>query len=153
MNVTVRPLAGADRAFVDDLGRRTVAASVAEFRRAPEAVTQLALERLIENVENRSHVALIAEAGGRRAGFLLLLADLPDEITSMPQGFVAYMAVEPACRRQGVGAALLAAAEDEARRLGLPYMTLMVTQENAAALSLYRRAGYFTERRLLCKPL
>ncbi|HEY1656009.1 MAG TPA: GNAT family N-acetyltransferase, partial [Candidatus Tumulicola sp.] len=82
-----------------------------------------------------------------------LLADLPDEITSMPQGFVAYMAVEPACRRQGVGAALLAAAEDEARRLGLPYMTLMVTQENAAALSLYRRAGYFTERRLLCKPL
>jgi GNAT superfamily N-acetyltransferase len=52
-----------------------------------------------------------------------------------------------------VGTALLAAAEDEARRRGLPYMALMVTDENAPALGLYARSGYRTERRLLCKPL
>ena len=108
---------------------------------------------LIESVEQRSHVSLVAESDGERAGFVLLIDDLPDEITAMPQGFVAYMAVEPAFRRRGIGRALLDAAEDEARRRGLPYMTLMVTEENAAARALYRRAGYFTERRLLCKPL
>ncbi len=69
------------------------------------------------------------------------------------QGFVAYMAVDPQQRRFGVGSALLAAAEDEARRRGLPYMALMVTEENEAARRLYRRSGYRTERRLLCKPL
>ena len=82
-----------------------------------------------------------------------MLDDLPDEVTLLPQAFVAYMAVEPGVRRDGVGTALLAAAEDEARRRGLPYMALMVTEENAAARRLYERGGYRTERRLLCKPL
>ncbi len=63
------------------------------------------------------------------------------------------MAVEPALQRRGVGRALLQAAEGEAKRRGLPYMTLMVTEENVAARSLYERGGYVTERRLLCKPL
>lgn len=153
VNVTVRRLGIDDRAFVEDLGRRTVMGSAASFRRAPELVVHVALARLIESVEQRSHVSLVAESDGERAGFVLLIDDLPDEITAMPQGFVAYMAVEPAFRRRGIGRALLDAAEDEARRRGLPYMTLMVTEENAAARALYRRAGYFTERRLLCKPL
>jgi len=30
---------------------------------------------------------------------------------------------------------------------------LMVTEDNAAARAVYERAGYLTERRLLCKPL
>ena len=85
---------------------------------------------------------------------MLLLDDLPDDVTAMPQGFVAYMAVEPVARGgAGIGTALLTAAEDEARRRGLPYMALMVTDENAPARALYDRAGYVTERRLLCKAL
>ena len=56
-------------------------------------------------------------------------------------------------RRGGVGSALLERAEDEARKRGAPYMALMVTEENAAARALYERAGYLTERRLLCKAL
>lgn len=153
MKIAVRPFSGADRDFVEDLAGRTVSASVPAFRHVPEVVAQLAVERLIETVEGRAHRLLIAEAGGIRTGFVLLIEDLPDEISSMPQGFAAYMAVEPAYRRRGIGAALLNAAEDEARRRGLPYMTLMVTEENAAARALYERAGYFTERRLLCKVL
>ena len=93
-----------DRAFVEDLGRRTVmASSAASFRRAPELAVHVALERLIEIVEQQSHVTLIAESDGERAGFVLLLDDLPDEVTALPQGFVAYMAVEPAFRRRGIG--------------------------------------------------
>jgi ribosomal protein S18 acetylase RimI-like enzyme len=107
----------------------------------------------LEIVASQSHVLLIAENAGQRAGFLIVLDSLPDEVTGTAQGFIAYMAVDPAFRRRGVGAALLARAEDEARRRGLPYMSLMVTDENTPALELYQRAGYVTERRMLCKTL
>jgi ribosomal protein S18 acetylase RimI-like enzyme len=143
----------ADWAFVKDLGRRTAQASVTSFRSAPEAAVRTAFERLCEIVERQSHVTLIAQRGDARVGFLLLLHEMPDEVTLMPQGFLAYMAVEPEWRGRGVGGALLMAAEDEARRRGLPYMALMVTDENSAARRLYERNGYLTERRLLCKPL
>ena len=143
----------ADRAFVRELGRRCAMASVSPLRRASDSAVTTAFDRLCDIVEDQSHVTFIAQLAERRVGFLLLLDGLPDEVTLLPQGFVAYMAVEPQCRRTGVGAALLAAAEDEARRRGLPYMALMVTEENAAARLLYERGGYRTERRLLCKPL
>jgi ribosomal protein S18 acetylase RimI-like enzyme len=153
VNVSVRRGSTADRRFIEKLAERTVMASVASFRHPQAIMVQLALSRLLEVVENQSHVTLIAEADGERAGFLLLLDDLPDEVTSMPQAFVAYMAVDPAMQRQGIGKALLEAAEGEAKGRGLPYMTLMVTEENTAARSLYASAGYFTERQLLCKEL
>jgi ribosomal protein S18 acetylase RimI-like enzyme len=78
---------------------------------------------------------------------------LPDEVTLEPQAFIAYMAVEPHARRQGVAAALLAGAEAAARERGRTHVALMVTEENDAARELYAQAGYFTERRLLCKIL
>jgi ribosomal protein S18 acetylase RimI-like enzyme len=127
--------------------------SVGSLRRATQPAVRAAFDRLCDIVDEQSHVTLIAERNELRVGFLLLLDGLPDEVTSLSQGFVAYMAVEPVHRRAGVGAALLAAAEDEARRRGLPYMALMVTEENAGARRLYDRGGYRTERRLLCKPL
>jgi ribosomal protein S18 acetylase RimI-like enzyme len=153
VNLTVRPASDADRAFVEDLGKRTVMQSVAAFRHAREPLVHAAFDRLMEIADERTHSTLVAEAGGERCGFLLLITDLPDEVTLMPQGFVAYMAVEPAWQRRGIGAQLLEIAEDEARRMGLPYMSMMVTEDNTAARELYERAGYFTERRLLCKAL
>ncbi|HEY6325961.1 MAG TPA: GNAT family N-acetyltransferase [Candidatus Cybelea sp.] len=143
----------ADRAFVRELGRRCAMSSVGSVRRASESVVRGAFDRLCDIVFDQSHVTLIAQRSQRRIGFLLLLDELPDEVTALPQGFVAYMAVDPECRGSGVGAALLAAAEDEARRRGLPYMALMVTEDNAGARRLYERGGYRTERRQLCKPL
>ncbi len=127
--------------------------SVASLRPASEENARTAFDRLCEVVESQSHVTLIAECDGVRAGFLLLVDQLPDEVTLLQQAFVAYMAVEPGLRANGIGAALLGAAEDEARRRRLPYIALMVTEENQAARRLYERDGFQTERRLLCKPL
>jgi ribosomal protein S18 acetylase RimI-like enzyme len=127
--------------------------SVAASRHAAPPAVLENYERLLEIVEQQSHVTLVAEDEDTQVGFLLMLDQLPDEVTGQDQGFVAYMAVEPAYRSRGVGAALLDAAENEARRRGLPYMALMVTEENAPARALYERAGYTTERRLLCKTL
>ena len=154
MTVAVRIADGAgDAAFVKALGRECSMSSVASFRPATESKVRTAFDRLYEIVHDQSHVTLIADRGGERVGFLLLLDGLADEVTLEPQAFVAYMAVKPDSRREGVGAALLAAAEDEARRRLLPYIALMVTEENQGARRLYARAGYRTERRLLCKPL
>lgn len=153
MSLRVRAAAPDDLAYLHDLGRRTAMVSVSPLRPVPEAHVQRALERLFETIEGQSHVTLVAEREGVRCGFIVVLDELLDEVTSLPQGFIAYLAVEPVWQRSGVGDALLEAAENEARRRGLPYMTLMVTQENAAARALYARRGYATERRLLCKPL
>lgn len=127
--------------------------SVASFRYAIPAMLDASYERLLEIVFSQSHVFLVAEHDGAPAGFILMLDSMPDEVTRMPQGFIAYMAVEPDARKRGVGGALLRAVEDEARRRGLPYIGLMVTEENGAARALYEHAGYVTERRLLCKTL
>ncbi len=149
----IRAGTAADRPFVADLGKRTMGDSVAQFRYVNESMLESSYEGLLDFVFRQPHVLIVAERKGVRAGFILMLDTMPDEVTRMPQGFVAYMAVEPSARGAGIGSRLLAAAEDEARRRGLPYMGLMVTEDNAAARSLYERAGYLTERRLLCKPL
>lgn len=153
IGIAIRSGTAQDRAFAQDLGKRTMSDSVAAFRSYNPAMLEVSYENLLDFVFGQSHVFLVAEESGARMGFILLLDTMPDEVTRMPQAFVAYMAVEPSAQGRGIGKRLLTAAEDEARRRGLPYMGLMVTEDNAAARALYESAGYFTERRLLCKPL
>lgn len=52
------------------------------------------------------------------------------------------LAVVPECRGKGVGRALLAAVEEEARRRGCAKITLEVRSDNALAMDLYRRCGF-----------
>ena len=152
--ISLRAGTSADRAFVIDLGRRTTVDSISAVRAAPPALVNASYDALVAYALDRSHVLHIAEhALEGPVGFVLMLEDLPDEVTGMPQGFIAYMAVEPETRRHGVGAALLKSAEEAARARGLPAVALMVTENNAAARELYAQAGYLTERRLLCKTL
>jgi ribosomal protein S18 acetylase RimI-like enzyme len=142
-----------DRAFVIDLGRRVSPTSVSSLRIALPPLVEGAYERLVEYVLAREHDVLIAEADGSPAGFALLIYDLPDEITLTEQAFVAYMAVEPEQQRRGVGRELLGSIEAHARKRGLPYLSLMVTEDNAAARELYAAAGFTTERRMMTKTL
>jgi ribosomal protein S18 acetylase RimI-like enzyme len=142
-----------DRAFVIDLGRRVSPTSVSSLRIALPPLVEGAYERLVEYVLAREHDVLIAEADGSPAGFALLIYDLPDEITLTEQAFVAYMAVEPEQQRRGVGRELLGSIEAHARERGLPYLSLMVTEDNAAARELYAAAGFTTERRMMTKTL
>lgn len=151
--VAVRSGDAGDREFVRDLGRRSAASSLSAVRGGREADVALALERLVTFVYEREHVALIAELGGRRVGFLLLVFDIPDEVTLTEQAFIAYTAVEPEARRNGVGRALVDEAERRARAAGRRYLSLMVTEDNAAARALYDGSAFVTERRLMTKAL
>jgi [ribosomal protein S18]-alanine N-acetyltransferase len=52
------------------------------------------------------------------------------------------IAVDPALRRQGTGAALMAAFLDHARRAGADRAFLEVADDNTAARALYQRSGF-----------
>ncbi len=52
------------------------------------------------------------------------------------------VAVDPACRGRGFGAALLAEAEVRARQSGCPGLALVVAATNGRAIRAYERAGY-----------
>jgi ribosomal protein S18 acetylase RimI-like enzyme len=151
--VAIRRATADDRGFVRELGRSTARSSVSEHRTAPIDDVLLSFERLLDFAYARRHELLIAEIDGTRAGFILTLYDLPDEVTGTAQAFVAYTAVAEALRGRGIARALLDAAEISARALGLPHVSLMVTEENAHARALYDRAGYVTERRMMTKTL
>jgi ribosomal protein S18 acetylase RimI-like enzyme len=142
-----------DRAFVRDLGERSADSSVSSLRGGDPVSVRIAFERLLAFVDEREHLVLIAEHGTRRVGFLLLIFDIPDEVTLTDQAFIAYTAVEPDARGAGVGRALLVEAERRARAAGRAVVSLMVTEDNAAARALYDGAGYATERRMMSKRL
>nr|WP_253190616.1 GNAT family acetyltransferase [Sphingomonas sp. LM7] len=57
------------------------------------------------------------------------------------RGWVYYLAVAPDRRGEGLGRALMAAAEDWLRARGAPKIQLMVREDNHAALGFYRALG------------
>ena len=153
MKLSIRTATAKDQAFIESLGKKTVMDSVSALRHPIVEEVVENFGRLLRVVDRREHKTLVAEVDGEPVGFLIMLDSLPDEVTGGDQAFIAYMAVEREHRGGGVGAALLREAEDEARAMGAPYISLMVTEENEPARALYERAGYLTERRLLCKML
>ena len=155
MNATVaiRRATAGDRAFVRELGRRVSGTSVSSLRPGVPELIEEAYDRLVDYVLTRDHAIVIATENDVPLGFAMAVFDLPEEVTLADQAFVAYMAVEPARRRHGIGRALLGAIETIARERGIPHLSLMVTEENAAARALYDGAGFATERRLMTKAL
>ena len=61
--------------------------------------------------------------------------------------YVLGLAVQEADRRQGVGGELLRRCVEAARRRGVPSVALHVGVDNAAALALYRAAGFVVRGR------
>jgi len=64
------------------------------------------------------------------------------------RGWVYYVAVEPAHRRRGIGAALMKRVEGDLALLGCPKLNLQVRGSNREAVSFYRRLGYEVEDRV-----
>jgi putative acetyltransferase len=79
---------------------------------------------------------LVARWGGVAVGLCIVL-ERGDGTAELRR-----MIVDERVRRQGVGAALLRAAEAEARRLGAGALLLEVGTRNTEAQTLYGRAGY-----------
>ncbi len=58
------------------------------------------------------------------------------------RGWVYYVAVDPVRQKQGLGRAIMHAAEQWLRATGLPKLQLMVRRENLQAGAFYQSLGY-----------
>ncbi len=58
------------------------------------------------------------------------------------RGWIYHLAVTESRRRQGMGAALLAAAEERLRDMGVKQINLMVYEGNGGAETFYAKCGY-----------
>jgi ribosomal protein S18 acetylase RimI-like enzyme len=87
---------------------------------------------------------LVAELAGQLAGYIRLRPVTELRENAHVLGIMG-LAVAPGARRQGVGSALLAAAEQHARARGARKLSLRVLGTNAAAQRLYERLGFQRE--------
>lgn len=100
------------------------------------------------NADNPPEAHLVAELHGGVVGYVKL-----KPATRLPENAhviqVQGLAVHPSARRHGVAAALLTAAERDARERGARKLTLRVLGSNAPAIRLYEKLGFAREGQLL----
>lgn len=101
----------------------------------------------------KSVVSGIAGMFYRAVGFwgtvraLVVLGFLSDPAPAPDEAYVEVLGVAPEYQRQGVGRALMIAAEEMARSLHKQRLTLYVTANNRAAQTLYLSRGLKVQRR------
>jgi len=61
------------------------------------------------------------------------------------RGWLNYLAAAPELRGQGLGRAMVAAAEERLRALGCAKINLQVRRSNADVIAFYERLGYSTD--------
>jgi ribosomal protein S18 acetylase RimI-like enzyme len=64
------------------------------------------------------------------------------------RGWIYRVAVAPTLRRQGIGRAMLTAAEAHLRRIGCPKINLQIEGSNHRVVGFYERLGFAVEDRI-----
>jgi 8-oxo-dGTP diphosphatase len=82
---------------------------------------------------------LVAEADGKAVGFLAL-SFMPG--LTRQRALIGEMSVDPAYRRQGIGAALVEAAIQRANRRGATHLLVDTSRGDAAAQEFYQACGF-----------
>ena len=82
-----------------------------------------------------SHVFLTAETADGVVGYVGMMYVLDE-------GYISNVAVEPGCRRRGVGEALIRELLERCRMRQLSFVTLEVREHNEPAIALYSKLGF-----------
>ncbi|MEH6378757.1 GNAT family N-acetyltransferase [Streptomyces sp. KLMMK] len=138
VNPIIRKATEADDAALAGLDRRTWSPLHAVQPRPEPPYEPFFTER------NRPEHILVAEAGGRLAGYIRLVAPTPLACNAHVRQ-IQGLAVDDDFRGQGVARALLRAAGEESLRQGAVRLTLRVLGHNAPARSLYASEGFVVE--------
>jgi ribosomal protein S18 acetylase RimI-like enzyme len=122
--------------------------AIAEIEDADVAAVVSLWERCALTRPWNDPVADIALAR-RSPGSTILLGRENDRIVASAmvghdghRGWVYYVAVDPDWRGQGLGRAIMNAAEDWLRKAGIAKLQLLVRRENAKASAFYETIGY-----------
>ena len=89
------------------------------------------------SLADETELWLVCQQGGLVLGYLGMQSVLDE-------GYIDNLAVDPAFRRRQLGTRLLTAAEDEAKKRNLSFLSLEVRAGNEAAIALYSRFGFET---------
>ena len=92
-------------------------------------------EQLISQLPDERHEFLAALHEGQPVGYVGMMCVLDE-------GYIANVAVSPACRRQGIADALIAELLRRAISRELAFVTLEVRAGNEAAKALYAKHGF-----------
>lgn len=82
-------------------------------------------------------IFLVADQGGVLCGYILVILRKGTHLARLYS-----LAVDPACRGQGIAARLMELGEREACETGALYMRLEVAGNNEQAIKLYHKSGY-----------
>lgn len=110
----------------------------------PEAETRRKLEALLADGRNK---ILVAQAEGRLVGYLHLVDY--DVLYAEHMKNIMGIAVDPDCRRMGIGRKLLEAGEAWAKENGASGIRLVSGEERTGAHQFYRSLGYVCGKKQL----
>ncbi len=108
-----------------------------------------AAEELEKFITGEQSAVFLAESNGLKIGAAIVLEQHTPPYPMLAQrkfAFLIDLVVDQAHRRQGIGQQLLSRAKEWAKERGLSYLTLNVLPENAAAIALYAREGFFVQQ-------
>ena len=88
-------------------------------------------------IKHKGCVFLVSDNQGVLEGYILVIQRRGTRLARLYS-----LAVDPACRGQGLASRLIELAEQAARDAGSLYMRLEVAGNNAAAITLYQKLGY-----------
>lgn len=110
-----------------------------------EMIADSYLDNLLARCAETSGRILVAETQGEVVGYVCVNAEEPntdeDEV-AYDYALVADIVVTRAHRGQGIGKALLEAAEHYAKNRGARWLRIWVLAQNAGAQALYQRSGF-----------
>jgi len=92
-------------------------------------------EKLAREIAGPTSVFLVAESEGRMVGVVLGTHD-------GRKGWINRLAVAPSHREQGIGRALVEAAEERLEGLGIGIITCLIEDWNEGSLAFFERIGY-----------
>jgi GNAT superfamily N-acetyltransferase len=150
---SIRLAVPGDEAFLERLAPR-FAIGIAPWRSAV-AMAATARRWLLDDLERARHGgAMVFIAQTDTSVPIGAVAVAPSQhFTGTPEATIGELAVLEEWEGQGVGAALIAAAEAWAREHGAPRISLATGVANSRALAFYARHGYHQEDVRLSKPL
>ncbi len=123
---------------------------------APETIEDWYLDHLQSQCAKHDGTLFVAEVDGEVVGFVNVLArvastDIDEDAYNY--AYISDVAVRESHRGQGIGTALLAAAETYARDHGARWLRIDVLAAKEDAARLYRRTGFADRALQLEKPL
>lgn len=148
----VRPAAAADRAFLEELAPRLTIgiAPWLNATRMRETMRDFLLGDL-ERTDGESAMLVAETPDGAPIGAVAVARG--KHFSGVEHAYIGELAVIAEVEGQGVGAALLAAAETWARERGLRLVALDTGAANTRAREFYARHGYAEEGVRLAKVL